>query len=118
MEAREQTYDKQAVDLLLSYILNGEEHARSRRELMKLTNMADRDLRRLIEHIRREGICVASSNQGYYFPDTIAEIHRYISREEGRARSIFYTLRAARMAEQRMLNSVRNAVSERAVPPI
>lgn len=84
----------------MAYLQPGESNAKSKQELMRLMNMADRDLRKLVEHIRHSGVCICSSNSGYFFPETIAEVRKFRQREERRAKSIFFTLRAARKAEK------------------
>lgn len=93
---------KNSFDCLTAFIGLGRENAIHLRELIRLTGMADRELRKFIEYARRSGICIASGNEGYFFPATLEEVRRFRMREEHRAKSIFYTLRAARELEKRL----------------
>jgi len=87
---------------LLHFIGTGAENAVPRRALMSLTGLDDRELRRTIEGLRRAGRVICSSAGGYFQPASLAELSDFRRREENRARSIFFTLRAARTLEKRM----------------
>lgn len=101
MTKQENLYRTQPYSLILAHLREGEDNAICRRELIRCTGLPDRLLRKLIEHIRREGVCIASSPKGYYFPADIVEVRKYRQQEEHRARAILITLRAARAAEKR-----------------
>ena len=58
--------------------------------------LTDRELRKCIETMRREGIVIASSSRGYYFPSDYMELAKYVHTMEAAAKSMFYTLKAAR----------------------
>lgn len=81
---------------IIGFIRKGEENAIHREELAKLTGMRERELRIIIERLRRSGAVIASSQAGYYFPADEAELSAFVRKEERRARSIFYTLKNAR----------------------
>lgn len=81
---------------ILAAIGDGAENARHKSELIRLTGMKDRELRKTIEFLRRQGIVIISDINGYYFPSNIEELQAYINQESSRAKSVFYTLRAAR----------------------
>ena len=83
---------------ILSLIGEGKENGTSLRALCSLSCLPEREIRHLIEHMRRVGVPVLSGMSGYYFPETSEEIREYIRKEEKRARSIFYTLRGAKQA--------------------
>ena len=81
---------------ILQTIGTGEENAVNADFLTKLTGLTVRELRQTVETLRRDGHVILSSNQGYFYPATAAELERHIKKESRRARSIFYTLRSAR----------------------
>ncbi len=85
-----------AYDIILSAIGTGEAAARPADDLQKLTGLTAREVRKIIEGLRRAGHVIISSDQGYYFPETVEELRRHINKESRRARSIFFTLRSAR----------------------
>lgn len=58
--------------------------------------LTDRELRKCIETMRREGIVIASSSKGYYFPSNYTELAKYVHTMEAAAKSTFYTLKSAR----------------------
>ncbi len=87
---------------LLEIIPVGEENAISRRELMRITGLSDRELRRQIEMERREGALILSStasNSGGYFrntPGDAVELRRFINSMSQRGKSTFAVLKEAR----------------------
>ena len=87
---------------ILRAISSGSENARHKSELLRLTGMQDRELRKLIEFLRRKGIVIISDINGYYFPADEAELKAYIAQESSRARSVFYTLRSAKNLLRRL----------------
>ena len=87
---------------ILQLIGKGEENAIHLGELIKHTDLHDRDVRRCIEQLRRSGEVIISSASGYFRPETPAELKRYINQETHRAKSIFYTLKNARQMMQRL----------------
>jgi biotin operon repressor len=88
---------------ILSCIGKGAKNSISLNRLIALTGFENRILRRHIEKLRRSGIVIVSGeNGGYYFPESPDELLQYINRETKRARSLFYTLRAARQLYKTM----------------
>lgn len=81
---------------VLGFIRTGEPGAIHRAELARLTGLKERELRIIIERLRRSGAVIASSQAGYYFPANEAELSAFVRKEERRARSIFFTLKNAR----------------------
>ncbi len=81
---------------ILSLIGAGEENAIHLSELVSITSLHNRELRKRIEQLRRSGTVIISSKKGYFRPLDNSEVGRYIKQEERRARSIFRTLKAAR----------------------
>ena len=56
-----------------------------------------REICRAIEEIRRLGVVICTDClHGYYYPDTLDELRRYIRQEERRGSSTFQTLDSAR----------------------
>lgn len=81
---------------ILQAIGTGEKNAANVEQLSMITGLNDRELRKAVETLRRDGYVIISSESGYYYPETVEEVKRYISKESKRARSIFFTLRSAR----------------------
>ena len=81
---------------ILQLIGNGEDNAVHLSELIKHTGLHNREVRKCIEQLRRSGEVIISSTNGYFRPETPAELKRYINQETHRAKSIFYTLKNAR----------------------
>lgn len=85
--------------LILSNIGEGEDNATHLKELVNISGLSERDLRKTIEGLRRTGFVIVSSSNGYYKPSTLTEVRRHIRKESRRAMSIFYTLKSARQLE-------------------
>ena len=82
---------------VLAAIGTGASAARSSKELRRIAGIgSDREMRKTIETLRREGHVIVSCDRGYYYPETAAEVKRHIKKEDKRARSIMFTLRSAR----------------------
>lgn len=78
---------------LLSLIGDGEENARSMRELSKLCGVSCREFRRMIEVARRDGAIIASSDAGYYIPTCDEELVEYYRRTRYRINTSIDALR-------------------------
>ena len=73
----------------------GAESAISRRDLMALTGLPDRELRRMIEAERRQGCPILSDNiRGYFLPGDEAERDRCVRSLRSRAAEIMETAAA------------------------
>ena len=81
---------------LLQAIGKGEENALHLADLVQLTQLSERDTRRVIESLRRSGAVVCSSGRGYFKPDTPDELRRYVRQEQARSRSIYRRTASAR----------------------
>lgn len=78
----------------------GAGNAISRRELMALTGLSDRELRLMIEAERRQGIPILSDNiHGYFLPGDSAERDRCVRSLRRRAGEIEATAAAIEHAE-------------------
>lgn len=82
----------------------GEQNAVSRRELMAITGLTDRQLRKQIATERRAGALILSSpdryNGGYFRHEVgnAAELRRFINFMSSHGRATFVVLKAARAA--------------------
>lgn len=83
-------------ELILRALGTGEENAVSLEQLINISGLPNREVRKLIESLRRNGHVILSSNSGYFRPATAAELERHIKKERCRARSILRTLHSAR----------------------
>lgn len=89
-------FEQEPYSRILSVLREGAVYGIHAKELSKLTGPPDRELRKMIEYIRRNGVVIIADNNGYYFPSNTWEIGEYIKQEERRAKSTFYTLKGAR----------------------
>lgn len=80
----------------------GSENAISRRQLMQITGLEDRKLRRKIEKERKAGLLILSNTSegsgGYYKPASTTEIRRWITMMEAYGRSVYAVLHTAQKA--------------------
>lgn len=90
--------------LITDFIPVGRENAISRKRLCEVTGLTDRNLREHIAQARRNTpIINLQYGDGYFIPDTsddadMALLRRYVAQEEGRLKSIGWSLKAARNA--------------------
>lgn len=89
---------------ILSLIGAGEENAIHLSDLMRITGIGNREIRKCIETLRRTGAVIISNKNGYFKPLRSYEVDRYVRQETGRAKSIFYTLKAARKWQSENIN--------------
>ncbi len=87
---------------LLSLIPDGEENAIHTYELRAITNLGSRELRKIVETLRRSGCVICSTNAGYFKPASLDELRRHITRQRRLARSVLFTLRSARQLEKEL----------------
>lgn len=83
-------------EMILQTIGTGEENAVHLSELVKLTQLSERDTRRVIEQLRRNGVLICSNECGYFKPNTSDELRRYVRQEQARTRSIYRRTAPAR----------------------
>ncbi len=87
---------------ILSCFRYGRANAIHLHELERLSGLDSRSLRKIIELMRRNGECICSDETGYYRPETLSELEKYIKRVEATAKSLFYTLKTARAEFKKM----------------
>lgn len=89
---------------IINYIPKGRKNAVTREQLIILTGLCDRRVRREIAKARREYVIInLQNNRGYYQPDMndladVSEIRQYVEQETHRLKSIGWSLKSARMA--------------------
>lgn len=83
---------------VLPLIKSGSENGVSLAEICRRTGLSPRGVRKSVEALRRSGTVIASGEKGYYYPAEQSELRQYIQRMERTAKSIFFTLKAARAA--------------------
>ena len=89
-------FETEPYSRILSAIGEGQENAVHLSELIRISGMTDRELRKTIEYLRRQGVVIISGNSGYYFPADETELKAFVRQEEHRAKSILVTLRPAK----------------------
>ena len=78
----------------------GAENAISRRDLMVMTGLSDRELRLMLETERRQGVPILSDNiHGYFLPGNSAERDRCVRSLRRRAKEIEATAAAIERSE-------------------
>lgn len=97
---------------VLSCFKYGRANAIHMKDLQRYSGLDNRRLRKVIELIRRDGVCVCSDEAGYYLPETAAELEKYIKRVERTAKSTFFTLKTARTELAKMNNAEQISVDE------
>lgn len=80
---------------ILNSLDYGEQNAIHLNDLRIKTAQKDRELRKNIEYLRRNGCVIISNNNGYFLPSSPEEVEKYIQQEKKRAKSIFFTLKYA-----------------------
>ena len=86
---------------IIDFIPHGKENAISRTSLVINTGLSDRKVRDLIALERRNHVILnAQDGKGYYrpLPEEKADVERFVTQETHRAKSIFWSLRAAKRA--------------------
>ena len=93
------TNDRNGQAGIAGLLMEGRENGLHLRDLVKLTDYPERDVRRLIEAERRAGVLIVSDNQhGYWLATSSAEAERFSTSMERRAREILRTARAIKEA--------------------
>lgn len=78
-------------------------------ELEEATWRSDRNVRKLIEQMREEGVCILSDAKGYFIPSNEEELEKFINKTEKTAKSLFRSLESAK----RVLREIRNEGQEK-----
>ncbi|MBE7053437.1 MAG: hypothetical protein E7391_04090 [Ruminococcaceae bacterium] len=84
---------------VIDFIPFGKQNAITQNELMMVTGLSDRMLREEISRLRRDvPILNMQDGKGYFRPteDEIEDVKKYISQEERRGKSVFWSLKGAR----------------------
>ena len=103
-----QLYKNKRQRVVLSAIGTGREQGAHLRDLHRATGFGARSVRKVIEDIRRAGVVVCNSLDGYFFPETLDKLRLYVRQEERRGRSTFYTLGSA----QRLLQELEEVADD------
>lgn len=80
-----------------AFLLEGEANALPMRELARLVGVSERQMRKIIEHERKNGALILASDNGYFLPDPDCEryeILRHIHRADARMITNRKTIRA------------------------
>ena len=80
-------------DRLMMMIPHGEENAVSMRELARLCSASPREVRKMVEVARCDGMIIASSDQGYFIPESKEELLAYYRCVKCRIATAIKTLR-------------------------
>lgn len=78
---------------LMSLIPDGEDNAKSMRELSRECGVSPREVRKIIENARRDGMIIASSDSGYFIPSCEEELNAFYIRTMYRINTTLDTLR-------------------------
>ncbi|MBE6677923.1 MAG: hypothetical protein E7597_03915 [Ruminococcaceae bacterium] len=96
----------------------GRENAISRRDLMTITGLNDRELRKTIAAERRAGALILSStdseHNGYFRPASADELRRFVASMTRRGKATFAAVAAARKALKQIEAEQEGKADERA----
>ena len=83
---------------IADFIPLGMKNAITREELRELTGLNVRQIREMISQARRETPIISLDNKGYFIPTKEEKplVERWISQEEHRAKSIFWSMAGAK----------------------
>ena len=73
-----------------------EEAPRKRRELYELSGTNDRQMREIVEELRREGKYIIHNGKAYELTDDVDKIEKYLHSEDSRSTNIYLTNLAMR----------------------
>lgn len=89
---------------IVKHIPFGKQNAITRMELANITNLTDREVRRLISEARTETVILSVyGGKGYFRPtqEEKTEVEKWLRREHNRAVSTFKAMKAARIFVKR-----------------
>lgn len=89
-------FEQEPYSRILSSLGEGARNGIKTPALSNRVNIEVREMRKIIEYIRRKGVVIIADRNGYYFPESIYEVERYAKQEERRAKSSLYTSKSAR----------------------
>lgn len=76
----------------LAVLGTGEENAVTSKQIKQSFGLTERELRKIVERCRRNGVYILSSDNGYFFPSSKEELQRFIRRENSRVKNQCITL--------------------------
>lgn len=88
---------------IFDFLSVGEERARTAKELAQLLGWDEREVTRAIHNERAAGALICSSSKGYFLPETIHDIQKFVATMRSRQKQI---AKAAAAAEA-LLNEMR-----------
>ena len=72
-----------------TYLLELLKETRTRAELCRLTNLSDRQVRKAIEQLRKDGHMIISPGKGYRLAKDMAELETYLNKIHSYQRSLY-----------------------------
>lgn len=92
--------------IVLNQIGRGESHATKRAELSALTGLKDRSVRSIISEMQIAGVCIcnAQDGNGYFLPETKADVIAQIKQNDNRAKHL--------LAKQKHLKALLKTMEE------
>lgn len=80
---------KELDEILLELLPKGAESALSAPEIQQMLGLpARRDVNFLVHRLRVKGVVILSNNQGYFLPESKAEIHDFVKSMRSRTKAI------------------------------
>ena len=76
---------------LLRTLQAGEQNALTSHELQALFGITFRELRLIVERARREGVYIITSNEGYFYPNSIDEVNGCLRRTNNHLKNLAVT---------------------------
>ena len=90
--------------MMLELIPYGKENAISKQELMQLTGLSERVVRKKIHDLRQEYVIISSSHRkGFYRTNDLQEINDFIEETKRRAFNTFKSYKAAKAYKEELL---------------
>ena len=83
-------------EIIMNAIGKGEQEAVHLAKIVQLSELSDRDARRVIEDLRKRGVVICSNEHGYFKPATLSELQSYCRQEQARTLSIYKRTASAR----------------------
>lgn len=76
---------------LLRTLQAGEQNALTSHELQALFGITFRELRLIVERCRRTGVYIITSNEGYFYPNSIDEVNGCLRRTNNHVKNLAVT---------------------------
>ena len=97
--------------MILEILNHGQENAITAAQLAEYFKTDIRSIQKAVSNERMNGAVIAGSGKGYFIPDTLEELERYIARAEKQARSCFVPLRSAKDQLRKMQSEKEGQLS-------